>query len=278
MARASDTVPASFVLERARGRERPIVVEVPHAGLAVPDDVRAQLQMSREDVLRDADLFVDRLYASAPRLGCSLLSALVSRYVVDLNRAEDDVDRSIVPDHPAPAPRQRRGVVWPTTTTGAPALVRGTLSYAELEQRLARHHRPYHRALEAEVRDKRRRFGFVIVLCAHSMPSRAHPSGLRHADVVPGSQGGTTTSPRVLDAIDDVCRVAGLEVRHDDPYRGGYTTRRYGRPSEGIHAIQIELNRALYVDEPTSAPLDPGFARLERVIELLLGALGELEL
>ncbi len=267
-----------FDLERAIGPERPIVVEVPHAGLAVPDDVRSELVMTREDVLRDADLFVDRLYASAPRLGASLLRAQLSRYVVDLNRAEDDVSLEIVPDHPAPRPTQRRGVVWRTTTAGAPALARGTLRFTELEHRLERYHRPYHRALAGEVERKRRLFGRVLVVCAHSMPSLAHPSRMRHADVVPGSQGGTTTSRRVLSTIDEVCRLARLDVRHDEPYRGGYTTRLYGRPSEGIHAVQIELNRALYVDERTSEPIDDGFARLERVIEALLEALGAVEL
>jgi N-formylglutamate deformylase len=269
--------PQVFTLSAARRDERPLVVEVPHAGLAVPDDVRGQLRVSAADVMRDADLFVDRFYAGTLSHGGSLLVSHVSRYVVDLNRAEDDIDRDIVPDHPRPRPLQSRGVVWRTTTSGQPVMD-GTLSHAQLEQRLARYHRPYHAALEAEIERKRRRFGRVLVVCAHSMPSVTRPGAPRRADVVPGSRGGTTTSPRVLDVLDARFRGEGLSVRHDDPYRGGYTTQKYGRPSEGVHAVQIELNRALYVDERTSQPKDDAFARLARVIDALLAELAVVDL
>jgi N-formylglutamate amidohydrolase len=251
--------PQAFTLSRAREAERPLVVEVPHAGLAVPDDVRGQLRVSTTDVMRDADLFVDRFYTSALAHGASLLVSHVSRYVVDLNRAEDDIDRDIVPDHPRPRPLQSRGVVWRTTTSGQPVMD-GVLTHAQLEQR------------------QLRTFGTVLLVCAHSMPSVTRPGAPRRADVVPGSRGGTTTSPRVLDVLDARFRSEGLSVRHDDPYRGGYTTQRYGRPREGVHAVQIELNRALYVDERTSEPKDEAFARLARIIDALLGELAALDL
>lgn len=269
--------PSPFTLTRSKDPERPLVVEVPHAGLAIPDDVRAQLCVGRADVLRDADLFVDELCGGAVAHGASLLVSHVSRYVVDLNRAEDDVDRDVVPDHPRPRPMQSRGVVWRTTTAGQPALT-GTLSYAQLEQRLARYHRPYHTALEAEVERKRRMFGWVLVVCAHSMPSITRPGSPRRADVVPGSRGGSTTSPRVLDLIDAQLRGAGLSVRHDDPYKGGFTTQKLGRPREGIHAVQIEINRALYVDERTSEPDERGFVRVTRALDALLAELSRLDL
>lgn len=269
--------PQAFTLSRAREAERPLVVEVPHAGLAVPDDVRGQLRVSTTDVMRDADLFVDRFYGSALAHGASLLVSHVSRYVVDLNRAEDDIDRDIVPDHPRPRPLQSRGVVWRTTTSGQPVMD-GVLTHAQLEQRLARYHRPYHAALEAEIERKLRTFGTVLLVCAHSMPSVTRPGAPRRADVVPGSRGGTTTSPRVLDVLDARFRIEGLSVRHDDPYRGGYTTQKFGRPREGVHAVQIELNRALYVDERTSEPKDEAFARLARIIDALLGELAALDL
>lgn len=266
-----------FTLERPRGTERAVIVEVPHAGLAIPDGVRPALRVEPADVLRDADLFVDRLWAGAARHGASLLVAHVSRYVVDLNRAEDDVDRDTVPDHPRPRPVQSRGVVWRTTTEGRPVNSEA-ISHAALEERLARYHRPYHLALEAEVERKRRRFGQVLVVCAHSMPSITRPGAPRRADVVPGSRGGTTTSPRVLDLVDAHFKDAGLSVRHDEPYKGGYTTQRYGRPREGVHAIQIELNRALYVDERTSQPDEAGVARVTALLDALVPKLAALDL
>lgn len=269
--------PDLFSLERPRGTERPVIVEVPHAGLAIPDDVRESLRVEPADVLRDADLFVDRLWAGAARHGATLLVANVSRYVVDLNRAEDDVDRDTVPDHPRPRPVQSRGVVWRTTTEGRPVLS-AALSHAAFEERLARYHRPYHAALEAEVERKQRRFGHVLVVCAHSMPSVTRPGASRRADVVPGSRGGSTTSPRVLDVLDAHFRDAGLTVRHDDPYKGGYTTQRYGRPGEGVHAIQIELNRALYVDERSSQPNEAGMKRITALLDTLVPKLAALDL
>jgi N-formylglutamate amidohydrolase len=267
-----------FDLVRPARDERHVVVEIPHAGLAIPDDVRAQLRVEPAEVLRDADLFVDRLWTGATGAGASMLVANVSRYVVDLNRAEDDVDRDVVPDHPAPRPTQSRGVVWRTTTDGLPALVSERLPYALLEARLARYHRPYHAALAAEIDRKVACFGRALLVAAHSMPSANRPGGPRRADVVPGSRGGTTTDRRVLEVIESHFRGAGLSVRHDDPYRGGFTTQRYGRPLERVHAVQIELNRALYVDERTSQPDEPRIAWLATLMTELVRKLATIEL
>ncbi|GAB4209965.1 MAG: N-formylglutamate amidohydrolase [Sandaracinaceae bacterium] len=268
----------AFDLVRPTRGERHIVVEIPHAGLAIPDDVRPQLRVEPAEVLRDADLYVDRLWAGAASEGASTLVARVSRYVVDLNRAEDDVDRDVVPDHPAPRPTQNRGVVWRTTTDGLPALVAGRLSYAALEARLARYHRPYHAALADEVERKVATFGRALLVAAHSMPSANRPGGPRRADVVPGSRGGTTTDRRVLDVIESHFHGAGLSVRHDDPYRGGFTTQRYGRQRDNVHAVQIELNRALYVDERTSEPDEPQIAWLTKLMTELVRKLAAIEL
>jgi N-formylglutamate amidohydrolase len=95
-------------------------------------------------------------------------------------------------------------------------------------------------------------------------------SGSRRADVVPGTQGRTTAADSAIDLVDAHFRDAGLTVRHDDPYRGGYTTTHYGRPAEGWHAVQIELNRALYVDEQTGVPKQGDFAELQALLDALV--------
>lgn len=268
-----------FHLGPPEARERPVLVEVPHAGLGVPESVRSQLAVPRETVLRDSDVYVDKLYARSPSAGATLLAARVSRYVVDLNRAPDDVDPQTVPDHPDPRGVQPRGVVWRVTTEGRPAL-REPLSYPALVDRLERFHAPYHRALEAQLAEKRERFGHAILLAAHSMPSvsRTGVSTAPRADVVPGTRGRTTADARVIECVDAHFRAAGLTVRHDDPYRGGWSTGHYGRPADGWHAIQIELNRALYVDEATSQPKDGEFEALSALVIELVRKLGELEL
>lgn len=260
-------------------RETSVLVEVPHAGLAVPDPVRDELLVSRETRLRDSDLYVDALCARAPSRGATLLCARVSRYVVDLNRAPDDVDPETVPDHPDPRGVQPRGVVWRLTSDGQPAL-RAPLSYAGLCERLARYHAPYHDALGARLEAKRARFGHAILLAAHSMPSvsKVGGKGARRADIVPGTRGRTTADARVIDLVGAHFRDAGLTVRHDDPYRGGWTTANYGRPDVGWHAIQLELNRALYVDEATSRPLDGDFEAIEALVLDLVRKLGALRL
>lgn len=262
----------SLSLVRPSRDETRVVVEVPHAGLAVPDALRDDIVVPADTLLRDSDLYVDRLWADAPEHGATLLVATTSRYVVDLNRAEDDVDRDTVADHPAPRPTQARGVVWRTSTDGRPALKR-PLTHRDLEARLEAYHRPYHRALAAEVARKRERFGSAVLLAAHSMPS-ARGSHLARADVVPGTRGGTSASHSLIAVVEKHFRDAGLSVRHDDPYKGGYTTAHYGRPLRDIHAIQIELNRALYANEATSEPDEKAIDELRRVLAALVTKLG----
>jgi len=259
----------------------PVLVEVPHAGLSLPDAVSDEVAAPHEALLRDADIYVDKLYQNAGTLGASLLVARVSRYVVDLNRAQDDVDAATVSDHPAPVGAQPRGVVWRATTDGRPILAR-PLTYDRLLKRLERFYVPYHSALQATLEQLRQRFGHVVLVAGHSMPSRGRAlhrdSGDTRADVVPGTRGRTSADGRVIDLVDAHFRGAGLSVRHDDPYRGGYTTSHYGRPAEGVHAIQIELSRALYVDEATSEPLVDRFAALQATLDGLIPKLGALKL
>ncbi len=268
-----------FSLTQPDGSETPVVVEVPHAGLAIPEGVRDQVAVSSAVVLRDSDVYVDKLYARAPSAGATLLAACVSRYVVDLNRAPDDIDPQTVPDHPDPRGVQPRGVVWRVTTDGLPAL-REPLTYAALEDRLKRFHAPYHAALEKELTRKRERFGHAVLIAAHSMPSVSRTGGLRtpRADVVPGTRGRSTAHSKLIDLVDHHFRDAGMTVRHDDPYRGGWTTAHYGRPAEGCHAVQIELNRGLYVDETTGRPRDGAFEALEALLLDLVRKAGALDL
>jgi N-formylglutamate deformylase len=267
-----------FSFEAPSQGRTPVVVEVPHAGTEVPDALRAEIVGHEETILRDADLLVDRLYAGAPGHGAALLCARWSRYVVDLNRAPDDVDLETVFDHPAPRRVQPRGVVWRVTADGRP-LLRAPLDYQQLRERLALYHEPYHRHLREELRRTRAEFGYAILLAAHSMPS-AIKRGLRElerrADVVPGTLGRTSAHPAIIDLVEQHFRAAGLSVRHDDPYRGGYTTANYGRPGEAQHAIQVELNRALYMDERTCQPKAGDFERLQQLVETLVARLGGL--
>jgi N-formylglutamate amidohydrolase len=237
----------------------PLVLSVPHAGLLVPAEDAALLAVSGKGLLKDADLHVDRLVQRVPALGVPVVVAQISRYVLDVNRAPDDVDREVCPEIDRPARPSARGLCWRTTTDGAAVLVR-PLTLAELRSRLQRIHEPYHETLAELLRERRRRFGYAVLLDVHSMPSLGRPGhtdpGARRADIVPGDLRGTSCSPLLSRLVADHFAGAGLSVRANDPYMGGYVTKQHGRPARGVHALQVELNRDLYMDEASFALVD----------------------
>jgi N-formylglutamate amidohydrolase len=267
-----------FTLERPRGPAGPVLVEIPHAGLRMSEDVQGLLAVAPEALRRDADLWVDELYAGCVARGATRLVAGLSRYVVDLNRDADDVDGLTVEGHDGAGRQCPRGVLWRQTSDGASAL-RRALTREEYRDRLERHYHPYHRALEAELCALRARHGRVVLLAAHSMPSVGRSgrsdAWVRRADVVPGTRGRSTAAGALIDAVERHFRAAGLTVRHDEPYRGGATTARWGRPAEGFHAIQVELNRGLYLDEATGARRPEGFRWLTVLCDDLVERLAQ---
>ncbi len=257
----------------------PVLVEVPHSGLQVPPEVESEIDATPSAMLRDSDIYVDQLYQRAPENGATLLVSRVSRYVVDLNRGPEDVDSAAVPKHPKARHVPARGVVWRARTDGTP-LLRSPLTVAQFGRRIELFYEPYHRTLREVTAQIREQHGQVVILAAHSMPStgrRTMGGGeVRRADIVPGTRGRSTADGRIIDLVDSHFRDAGLSVQHDKPYRGGWTTSTYGAPKRGQHAIQIELNRALYVDERTSEIKKHDFAQLQTVLDQLVGKLGNL--
>ena len=179
--------PAPFELREPEHGEAPVVVEVPHAGLYVPAEVISNLVAPARALARDADLFVDELYEDATAEGASMLVAHTSRYAVDLNRAEDAVDAGVVVGDPRAARPHARGLLWRTTTDDEPALDR-PLTQEEYRWRVDTIHRPYHDVLRAVLDRKIARFGYVILLAAHSMPSvgrQGHSdAGVHRADEI----------------------------------------------------------------------------------------------
>jgi N-formylglutamate amidohydrolase len=269
---------APFSVVEPAHEETPVIVEIPHAGLWLDGPSLATLAAPARSIGRDADLWVDELYADAPARGATVIAAHLSRYVVDLNRSERDVDADSV-EGAQPNARATRGIIWRLTSEGRRVLD-APLPRRELERRLDAYYRPYHQAIAALVERKRARFGYAIVLAAHSMPSvgrAAHgdPDAIR-ADVVPGTRGRTSASGRLIDAVDAHARAAGFSVTHDDPYQGGFTTLHYGRPAERAHVVQVELARRLYMDE-TTLRKTPGFERLRTFCAGLVARIGAVQ-
>lgn len=270
----------SFVeLTHPRTTPSPVLVEVPHSGLRVPPEVESEIDATPSAMLRDSDIYVDQLYQRAPENGATLLVSRVSRYVVDLNRGPDDVDSAAVPRHPKARHIPARGVIWRARTDGTP-LLRTPLTVEQFARRIELFYEPYHRTLRDVAAQIREQHGQVVIVAAHSMPSAGRRTvgggEVRRADIVPGTRGRSTADGRIIDLIDSHFREAGLSVKHDEPYRGGWTTLTYGAPKRGQHAVQIELNRALYVDEQTSEIKKNDFAQLQTVLDQLVGKLGNL--
>jgi N-formylglutamate deformylase len=268
-----------FSVSQPKNGETPVVVEVPHAGLAVDATSLATLVAPARSLGRDADLYVDELYADAPELGATLLCATVSRYVCDLNRGEADIDSQTVEGGAArPTPH---GLVWRTTTENVPA-IQGPLPRHELERRLAEIYRPYHATLRRLLDAKIERFGVAVLICGHSMPSRGRAGhtdpGRERADVVPGSRGRTTAAARVVELPEVVARELEWTVAHDDPYRGGFTTGHYGRPDRRVHAVQVELARRLYMDEPSLRKKPSDFEKTREYCRSVVARMGKLAL
>jgi N-formylglutamate deformylase len=260
----------SFRVVRPEGREIPVVVEVPHAGLRLDPVSLALCVAPARSIGRDADLFVDELYADAPSVGASLLVAEMSRYVCDLNRDPTDLDRET--SEVGRLDGSAYGVIWRKSTDGYRALG-SELSASEVERRLRDYYRPYHEALENLLQQKRERFGYVVLLCAHSMPSLGRGGELR-ADVVPGTRGRSSAHPELVNEVEALALSAGKSVRHDDPYRGGFSTEHYGRPAARQHALQVELARRLYMDEAELRP-NAGFSACRTFCKSLVEHLGQ---
>jgi N-formylglutamate amidohydrolase len=227
---------------------------------------------------RDADLYVDDLYVDAVDLGATVIVSHTSRYVCDLNRGETDVDGVAVLG--GRGNHMPHGLVWHQTTEAQPALT-APLPAAELERRLRALYRPYHQALRRLLNEHHERFGYVILLAAHSMPSAGRSGhtdpGTSRADVVPGSRGFSTASAHVIRCPEALARQRGWSVQHDTPYRGGFTTAHYGQPNLGFHAVQVELNRHLYMDELALTKRHPGFAETRLYCRELVAALGQID-
>ncbi|TPV97164.1 MAG: hypothetical protein B7733_01095 [Myxococcales bacterium FL481] len=259
-------------------RFTPLVVSVPHAGLEWPERLAGRPHVN---LARNADFGVDELWAQAPRLGATMVVARYSRLVVDLNRAEDDVSPRVVEGHPCPRPRARpgaaepvlssrqldakavhRGVVWDTAVGDIRILPR-PLTRAEFEHRIASYHRPYWTAIRRLLERRRDHFGYAVLVDAHSMP------GSVGVDIVLGTGSGRSCDPKWQQRALDALAAPALDVSVDAPYPGGALVAEFGRPGSDIHALQVEVSRALYMDELglrmyASAPSDPHRARASK--------------
>lgn len=266
---ATDFAPV-FFLDFPPGDSSPVICASPHSGRRYPADLLAAARLDLRQLRRTEDAYVDELVKGAPARGATLLTAELGRAYVDLNRDPLELDPTMF-DGPLPAgakvnsARVAAGLgVIPKLSANGREIYGRRLDANEIERRLVHAHRPYHAALDQVVQAAIKAHGRALLLDWHSMPSSAACMGGGAApDVVLGDLHGRSCAPGFIDAIEAWFLRQGYRCRRNQPYAGGYTMERFGRPGDGVHALQIELNRALYLDE-TRLTLTPGFDRLRR--------------
>lgn len=248
----------------------------PHSGVVYPPDLGADPDLPEASLRSAEDALVDQLIAPGLAHGAVLVLGRIARTWVDLNRAPGDLDPALVEGVDAPAsPRAMAGYgVVPRLTGDGRPLYRRRLTRAEVEARLARVHAPYHAALAAEMAAARERCGEAVLVDWHSMPARAAAGrgGARGPDVVLGDRHGGACGAELTRRLRAEFEALGWRVALNRPYAGGWTTQRWGRPDEGFHAIQVELNRALYWDEAARRP-GPGWSRAGRGVARVIARL-----
>jgi N-formylglutamate deformylase len=268
---------APFALAQPPRQTAPLVFASPHSGRDYHTDFVASVRLDPLSLRRSEDSFVDELFAAAPACGAPLLAATFPRAFCDPNREPWELD-PLMFEEALPG--------WVNTTSArvgaglgtiarvvasGEAIYRRKLRFAEAELRVRDCWQPFHDALGALIGATRRQFGGCLLVDCHSMPAAVQqPRG--GVDVILGDAHGTACGVATVRLVEQVLDGLGYRVRRNDPYAGGFITRHYGRPREGVEALQIELCRSLYMDEARIEKL-PAFADVQRDMATLIAAL-----
>jgi N-formylglutamate amidohydrolase len=257
----------------------PLVLASPHSGADYPAELFAASRLDPLALRRSEDSFVDEIFGAAPDLGAPLLAACIARVYLDLNREPWELDPAMFCDAlpryvNGASPRVRMGLgTIPRIVASGEEIYARKLRFAEAQQRVNAVYFPYHRALQGLVDDTVARFGSCLLLDCHSMPSSFGSGGGEMVDIVLGDCHGAACAPAIIAAARGFLVERGFAVAVNAPYAGGFTTDHYGRPRRRRHALQIELSRALYMDE-AGYSRKPGLARLAEAMAGLVACLG----
>jgi N-formylglutamate amidohydrolase len=273
----------AFDLRLPAEQTLPFVFASPHSGTAYPESFLHLSRLDRQTLRRSEDSFVDELFGAAPDLGAPLLRALFPRSYVDPNREPFELDPAMFEEDLPPyvnaaSPRVAAGLGTIARVVANGQEIYGRkLSFVEARARIEACWRPYHDALANVVRSTRRRYGHCVLIDCHSMPSVGGPmerdAGRERVDFVLGDCFGSSCAPHVIDRVERILVRLGYRVARNTPYSGGFVTQHYGRTGDGIHALQIEVNRALYMNE-SLIERSRGFKPLRDDLTALIRELG----
>lgn len=251
----------TYRILQPKQRLSPLVFASPHSGRAYPQDMLERSVLDAHSIRSSEDAYVDRLFDAAPEFGAPLLLAQVPRAYVDFNRSAEELDPALIHGVriPRPNPRVTSGLgVIPRVVAGAQAIYRGKLSWPQAHRRLETHWYPYHGALNTLLKQNLIDFGTAILIDCHSMPREALDgvvsNGKTRPEIVIGDRFGMAAHGSIVDQIEAAFANVGFRVARNAPFAGAYISQTYGRPRQGQHAIQIEIDRSLYMDERTLVP------------------------
>ena len=258
----------------------PVIHASPHSGRFYPPDLMRLAALDSESIRTSEDVLVDEIIRAAPAHGSAMIRATFARAYVDVNREPFELDPDMFMDELPPYARPRTARV--AAGIGSIARVvgdgreiyRAKLLVGEALDRIERVHRPYHRALADLIAQAKERHGTAVLLDWHSMPAAAVGGyGVSPpVDVVLGDRFGASCGRFLIDTLESEFKARGYRVARNTPYAGGYTTEHYGRPHAGVHAVQVELSRGLYLDQTTLSRTS-GFASLSRDVSAIMESL-----
>jgi N-formylglutamate amidohydrolase len=258
------------------------VFNSPHSGSDYPAAFLARTRLGPLQIRSSEDAYVDELFRPAPDFGAPFMAARVPRACVDLNRSPDDLDPALIEGASRRflSPRISAGLgVIPRVVAEGRVIMDGKLTLAEARDLLATYWHPYHEQLRATIAESRRRFGCAILFDCHSMPYDALASAPevrgRRPDIILGDRFGVSCDRWVMDEAVEQFRASGFEVIRNAPFAGGYITQTYGRPRQGVQALQIEINRSLYMDEKRIVKR-PDFAEVSASVRKVIEGLASL--
>lgn len=238
-----------------------VVFASPHSGRDYTWSFLRKTVLNEHAIRSSEDAFVDQLFECAPQFGATFLKAGAPRAFVDLNRARDELDPALIEGvrRVGHNPRIASGLgVVPRVVANGRAIYRGKMSLHEAQERIAQYWEPYHAKLQELLDTAHARHGQTVLIDCHSMPHEAMDgvtqAGLKRPDVVLGDRFGAAASGDVVDRIEAAFASAGFVVTRNAPFAGAYITQAYGKPSKGQHAVQVEIDRSLYMNEKLIRP------------------------
>lgn len=248
----------AYTLVRPDARTTSVIFASPHSGRDYPASFLQAAALGAKEIRSSEDAFVDLLYADAPRFGAPLLTAKAPRAYLDLNRGPQEMDAGLIEGvrRVSQNPRVASGLgVVPRVVAGGRSIYKGKIPLSDAHHRISRFWHPYHAALQALIDESHSGFGQAILIDCHSMPHEAlvniRSGGGAPPDVVLGDRFGAAASGAIVEHIEAAFGAAGLKVARNMPFAGAYIVQHYGRPSRKQHAVQIEIDRALYMNEAT---------------------------